>query len=197
MDYVDRDRSRAALLALQNRIRELSKRFTDRLRLARPKESVTRKLKAMVLVLLAIVFGTLAHRLNEQETEIRWRKNHVPSSQIWATSFASEGLHSLGNPIFISRVSRTLPSLSDSEGKVWTASPEWWAVETADSNQPLIYCWECNLRLPPKNWAMVGKGWDGWEQAMALTHRQSVERGLKAHSSKKTPITQDPREIRY
>src|SRR6185369_1835532 len=99
-----------------------------------------RKLKAATFIILALTFGTLAHRLNEQETNLSWRKSHLPSAKIWSTSFASEGFHSITNTTQVGRISRSLPSLTDTQGKIWKALPDWWAVETSDSGQPLIYC---------------------------------------------------------
>jgi hypothetical protein len=196
MDDVTHDRRWLALHALSGRIRELPKRITNRLSLAGPNPSVVRKLKALTFVSAAVIFGMIAHRLNGQENEIRWRKSHLPTAKIWSTSFLSEGFRSIENPSLKGHITRTLPSLTDSQGRIWSASPDWWAVETADITEPLLFCQVCALKPPPGVWKSVGTGWEGWETAMKQVHRQSAL-GLAQSRAAKHPVDLDPREIRY
>lgn len=196
MDHAHRDRFRAALLALPGRVRELPGRIAPRLLLARPKESVARKLKITALVATAIVFGTLAHRINVQETQIQWRKSHLPSSQIWRASMQTLGFRSIDNPGLLGRLSRRLPSLTDPQGKVWSAAPDWWAVESGEGGPPLIFCLGCDAKAVPSGWQSAGTGWEGWENAMK-TAREQAASPLARSKSPRPHIETDPRAIRY
>lgn len=197
MDYAHRDWGRTFLTSLQNRVRVLSSGLAKRYGLARPKESLARKLKATVLLVVALTFGIAAHRLNDREAELRWKKAHLPSAKIWSSSFRAEGFRALANPSWVARVSRTLPTLSDSAGRVWKASPDWWAVETADMTAPLIYCLSCESKKGPQTWMSPGSGWEGWEEAMSEAHQQAEEAAKRLRRPHIPAEKIDPREIRY
>jgi hypothetical protein len=197
MDYVNRDWCRTLFHSLQGRIRFVSNSFTQRLRLARPTESLSRKLKATLLLVLALTLGIAAHRLNNNEVELLWRKTHLPSAKIWASSFASEGFRPVRNPTWIAKITRTLPTLSDSAGKIWKADPDWWVVETADMTAPLVYCLGCDPKTVPRTWSLAGSSWDGWEETMAESHQQAVDAAKRRQRPRISAEKIDPREIRY
>lgn len=197
MDYAYRDWSRAALAAVQSRVRVLSERLAGCYRLALPSESLSRKLRAGLLLVGAIIAGLFAHQLNDQEAESRWRKKHRPTQKIWDSSFASEGFRPLQNPATVARVLRTLPALVDSSGRVWKSDPEWWAIETPDGSQPRIYCLACDLKTLPKTWKNLGNGWESWEAAMQDAHDEAQRAAQATHPKRGPKEDFDPREIRY
>jgi hypothetical protein len=197
MDHAHHDRSRAFLASVQERIRFLQSDITKRYRLAWPSQTVVRRIKAALLLIFAVVVGCIAHRLNDREAELRWKQGHFPSPRIWITSFGSEGFRILSNPSWVAKVSRHLPTLSDVAGRIWRATPDWWAVETADPSAPLIFCLGCDLKKLPENWENRGNGWDGWDLAMQDARQQALDASKQRKKPQIPTEKLDPREIRY
>jgi hypothetical protein len=202
MDRIDRNRSRIIIATLQERIRKLQEQFTKRFSLAfpvatLPKESTVRKLKFGILLILGLVFGTVAHRLNVQEFELQWKKIHLPSPEIWKSSFAAEKFRGIENPSILGRLTRSLPSLADRGGRIWSSVPDWWAIESPGTNQPQVFCLSCDLRKPPLDWKEMGSGWDAWDDTMKTAHEEARLYALRAFRPGKRGETADPRAIRY
>lgn len=191
MDYAHRDRCRIAWTLIQKRVHELSKRAPLRFRVASP--LVLRRLKFLVLAVGAILFGISAHRLNQREAELGWRKSHIPTPEIWTASFSAIGFREIVNPSEVGRISRNLPTLTDPLAGVWMSSPDWWAV-LGNASSPKIYCLSCDLKNAPKSWSRVGDGWEGWDAAM---ERAKQQKPLESRSKRKKIEFRDPREIRY
>jgi hypothetical protein len=197
MDSIDRSRSRFVIESLQRRIHQLQERLTARIVLGIPKESTLRKLKFAVLFFTAAIAGTIAHRLNAQEFELQWKRSHVPSENVWRTSFSTEGFRRIDNPSIQGRLTRSLPSLSDGAGKIWSSTPDWWAVEIGGTSQPLVFCLSCDLKKAPSNWNEAGSGWEGWESAIKTAREQARTLALTAIKPRKRGESLDPRAIRY
>jgi len=197
MDRTHSNRCGFIISTLQEGVRKLQNRFAERLVLVVPKESTLRKLKFGVLLLLALCFGTVAHQLNSQEFELQWRKSHLPSTEVWKASFAAAGFRRVENPSLQGRLTHTLPSLSDWGGKVWSATPDWWAVESGGSNEPMVFCLGCDLKKPPSTWKAIGSGWEAWETSLNAAREQARSNAQNAHHPIKRGESVDPRSIRY
>ena len=138
----------------------------------------------------------MGYRLNREELELQWRKSHVPTPAIWEGSFETAGFHSLSNPSWVAKIIRYLPSSADVKGQIWSARPDWWAVDTADGSAPLVFCFRCNAKLPPRDWAAAGSGWDGWETTIKTAKEEEIALRPRIFPKKRS-VAFDPREIRY
>lgn len=197
MDHAAHDRISLARSALQNRVRQLSERLAGRLRMARLKEPLIRRIKAAVYAVAAITLGISAHRLNKTEADLRWRNSHLPSKAAWSIGFSEIGFRPVTNPSIAAKLSRSLPSLTDSSGTIWNADPDWWAILSNEDSFPWIFCSQCDLGNPPKSWRRIGSGWDGWDSAMAEARKEIEKLRKKAPMPIKRAEFVDPREIRY
>jgi hypothetical protein len=184
---------------LPARLRALSPRrlfgdVRERLPALRPRFRVPRRAVGGALLVAAAGLGFWAQDLSRFEALWDWEHGHFPGPIVWRHALGGRGFQSVDPASsFGARATRTLPATLDAAGAIWvSADSEWLAVWSRPTEAiPMeLYCREC--RFPPSAWQPGGRGWQGFEQALA--HADATARPARAIA--RGPVG-DARELRF
>lgn len=195
MVLLDRLRGLESVRGVSARVQRISHRLAGRALAARVTR-VQKRILGACLLLFALVLGTWAHDLAQAEALGGWLREHPPSSQAWKHSLESRGYRTLTEPKAIQRASRSLPSLVDEEGSIWTgADANWIAVfqKKDDVLASTLYCLEC--QKPPAGWQPLGRGWEAFDPTLALA--DAAMKRLKPVLKARKTVASDPMELHY
>lgn len=182
-----------------------SRRFTtlhqaiQRVSTRAPKLSAQR-LKGVILISASLLLGITARNITQLETLANWEKEHPPSLDIWRASFSAYGLSEVEKAFEKYRALRTLPTVSDQVGAVWTSSDSLWVTVFAKKDgviEPFVF--GRDPKNAPAQWAPQGAGWTAFEKILEILRKVPAAPLPVVSSPVQQNRTQfhDPRAIAY
>lgn len=192
MGHVDHWNRLAGFGRLQERIRALSPGH-----LPRPGPA----LRGLALIGAALALGAWAQGISEGEAVRRWKRDFVPSTELWARALTGLGFVRLEEPGRMHRVLRSLPATLDSSNAVWTDQGRLWVavfgIDPADPEIRLYFRRRASPGPPAapqaSAWSWAGAGWEGFQEALKRMEPPVAD----APVARPKAFFRDPREIRY
>ena len=186
---------------VSKRIRTLSSRSDEKLGFDLPSTFVRHRncWIALGLIVMAGVFGCLAHTVTQGEAIYRWERQHIPDLKSLEALVTSVGFQNLGRQKVYEKILRQFPMGHDEFGSIWASSDLNWVGYYPTSEyeeQPHLYCREC-LKIP-ENWDFWGVGWVSLEGLLNEIRKKPAGPSSSSKSpGSKRPLERDPREIVY
>jgi hypothetical protein len=221
MDFFNRRRSLGILFRVSKRIQDLQEYFKRKISSVSYStlECYRKRLISGLFFSLSLILGFYAYRLTKSEGIEDWKRDHLPSEQIFRLALEShraeqtftvqskaagkkgqnwvrgiEKLIKIQNEMILEKTVRSIPLQSEERGSVWMSANGSWVVYFWIYEQivkPQVYCWDCSSS--GYDWQLAGIGWEGLENVLA----NGAFQVKKVTASSKRLEVRDPRELRF